>query len=152
MDGAVSWPTTSDELARWQEVLAAQEPPPWCPSSDLISIGGVFVCFPRGKVGVGNKGDAAWVGSAVTRGGEVIASATVNVVGHVPPCSGPRRWRWAGGCRDRFRELDPALVGACPVGVDLSSSNDQGISNFQRRKATEITISGPKLSDAVQRT
>lgn len=40
-------------------------------------MGGVFVCFPRDKVGVGNRGDTAWVGAAVLRGMEVIATATI---------------------------------------------------------------------------
>ncbi len=73
----LSWPTDSAALAQLQDGLAAAQPPPWRPPSGQIPVGGVFVCFPRGKVGVGNTGDAAWVGAAVTRGNEVIATATV---------------------------------------------------------------------------
>jgi deoxyribonuclease V len=47
------------------------------PIGQHITIGGCFVCFERGPSGPGRKGESAWAGAAVVRGGRVVESAVV---------------------------------------------------------------------------
>jgi deoxyribonuclease V len=58
------WPLTRDELMEEQLLLATLVPEPWLfdPSA---RVGGVFVCFPRGKSGPGQAGDQAWAAACV---------------------------------------------------------------------------------------
>jgi deoxyribonuclease V len=64
-----SWPRTREELIEEQLLLATLVPEPWLfePSA---RIGGVFVCFPRGKSGAGQTGDPAW--AAAGAGAETV--------------------------------------------------------------------------------
>jgi deoxyribonuclease V len=59
-----AWPRTRDELIEEQLLLATLVPEPWLfePSA---RIGGVFVCFERGKTGPGREGDQAWAAASV---------------------------------------------------------------------------------------
>jgi deoxyribonuclease V len=59
-----AWPRTRDELIEEQLLLATLVPEPWLfePSA---RIGGVFVCFERGKTGLGREGDQAWAAASV---------------------------------------------------------------------------------------
>jgi deoxyribonuclease V len=59
-----------EELIEEQLLLATLVPEPWLfePSA---RIGGVFVCFPRGKSGAGQTGDPAWAAACV--GAETVA-------------------------------------------------------------------------------
>ncbi len=54
-----AWPRKREELIEEQLLLATLVPEPWLfePSA---RVGGVFVCFPRGKSGAGQAGDRAW--------------------------------------------------------------------------------------------
>ena len=61
----MGWPGSFDELMAEQERLGAARPPPWAPPVEAYSIGGCFVCFPRGKSGEGAKGDPGWAGAAL---------------------------------------------------------------------------------------
>ena len=70
------WPRTREELIKEQLLLATR-------------VGGVFVCFPRGKSGAGQTGDPAW---AAARVGE----ETVVVQGHVGAPYEPECLRCAG--------------------------------------------------------
>jgi deoxyribonuclease V len=72
-----AWPASADELTEVQKELARAAPPPWQPSGGHIAIGGCFVCFERGPSGAGRKGESAWAGAAVVRGGRVVESAVV---------------------------------------------------------------------------
>jgi len=62
----MSWPTTADELAAWQEELARRRVRAWSPAP-ASAVGACVVCFPRGKTGAGARGDRAWA-AAVARG------------------------------------------------------------------------------------
>ena len=74
----MTWPRTVEELERVQLELARQEPEPWQPARlEALLVGGVFVCFERGRAGAGSPGDRAWAGAAVTCGKEWRASAEV---------------------------------------------------------------------------
>jgi deoxyribonuclease V len=59
-----TWPRTREELIEEQELLATLVPEPWLFDSGA-RVGGVFVCFPRGKSGAGQAGDPAWAAACV---------------------------------------------------------------------------------------
>jgi deoxyribonuclease V len=69
-----AWPRTREELIEEQLLLATLVPQPWLPEPDA-RVGGVFVCFPRGKSGPGREGDQAWAAACV-------GEETVVVPGH----------------------------------------------------------------------
>ncbi len=69
------WPRTEDELVAEQLRLAALEPQLWTPPGDEWTIGGCFVCFPRGYGGVGDTGDRAWAGAALGSSCETLQTA-----------------------------------------------------------------------------
>jgi deoxyribonuclease V len=59
-----TWPRTREELIEEQELLATLAPDPWLFALSA-RVGGVFVCFPRGKTGPGQAGDPAWAAACV---------------------------------------------------------------------------------------
>lgn len=59
-----AWPLTREELIEEQERLAALQPGPWRFEPDA-QIGGVFLCFARGKSGPGRAGDPGWAAASV---------------------------------------------------------------------------------------
>jgi len=61
-----AWPRTREELIEEQEWLATLVPEPWL-FEPGVRIGGVFVCFARGKSGPGQAGDKAWAAANVGR-------------------------------------------------------------------------------------
>ncbi len=71
----MDWPGSFDELIEEQVRLAAARPPAWAPSPEPSWIGGCFVCFPRGKPGVGAKGDRGWAGAALVSPERSLATA-----------------------------------------------------------------------------
>ena len=73
----VTWPETEDELIAVQERLAQETPEPWMSPSRPYAIGGCFVCFPRGKHGVGSAGDPGWAAAVVFEGARVVARGAV---------------------------------------------------------------------------
>jgi hypothetical protein len=54
-----AWPQTREELIEEQLRLGALDPPPWRFTPEA-RVGGVFVCFARGRSGPGSAGDPAW--------------------------------------------------------------------------------------------
>jgi deoxyribonuclease V len=60
------WPRTREELIEEQEWLATLDPAPWLVEPGA-RIGGVFVCFARGKSGPGQAGDKAWAAANLGR-------------------------------------------------------------------------------------
>ncbi|MGH3329463.1 MAG: endonuclease V, partial [Streptomycetales bacterium] len=60
------WPASAEDLLSLQHTLGREAPSPWRPP-DLLTIGGCFVCFPRGHAGLGAAGDPAWAGAALCR-------------------------------------------------------------------------------------
>jgi deoxyribonuclease V len=59
-----SWPDTAEDLVAEQRRLAAIEPEPWGPERGPLTVGGCWVCFPRGLTGAGAAGDPAWAAGA----------------------------------------------------------------------------------------
>jgi deoxyribonuclease V len=68
----LAWPHTREELIEEQSRLAALEPTVWRFAPDA-TVGGVFVCYPRGQSGRGHAGDPAWVAACVGRATTVVA-------------------------------------------------------------------------------
>jgi deoxyribonuclease V len=66
-----AWPHTRDELIEEQTRLGALEPTSWRFEPDA-KVGGVFLCFARGKSGPGQAGDPAWTAACVGRGTTVV--------------------------------------------------------------------------------
>jgi deoxyribonuclease V len=60
----LAWPLTREELIEEQPRLAALGPATWRFEPEA-QIGGVFVCFARGKSGPGQAGDAAWAAACI---------------------------------------------------------------------------------------
>jgi deoxyribonuclease V len=75
-----AWPTTAEELVRAQEKLARAAPPRWRPAGEDLAAAACLVCFERGRSGPGRKGETAWGGAAVIRGGRLVAHAAVTGV------------------------------------------------------------------------
>ncbi|HET8603916.1 MAG TPA: endonuclease V [Marmoricola sp.] len=72
MPGGLSdWPVGPEALAIEQERVAALVDEPWRPGRE-VSVGGCWVCFPRGATGPGAAGDAAWTAAVELRGGRVV--------------------------------------------------------------------------------
>ncbi len=80
MDGP--WPDTAETLIAEQLRLAAVQTEPWPPAAYLhrsarsesrfaaeqVTVGGCWVCFPRGLTGTGAAGEPAWAAAVVRRG------------------------------------------------------------------------------------
>ena len=62
----LAWPLTREELIEEQTRLAALGPATWRFEPEA-RIGGVFVCFARGKSGPRQAGDAAWAAACIGR-------------------------------------------------------------------------------------
>jgi deoxyribonuclease V len=67
------WPASAEELRVAQLELGRAEPPPWRPTGEPLA-GGCFVCFGRGKRGVGAAGDPGWAGAALTDGRSAVVA------------------------------------------------------------------------------
>jgi deoxyribonuclease V len=78
MGSVKGWPGSEEELVREQRALRERRPEPWVPDPQESAVAGCFVCFGRGKIGAGSRGDAGWAGAALLRNG---ASVTVVVEG-----------------------------------------------------------------------
>ena len=59
------WPTDAEALDACQRRLAAVTPTAWEPPSSGPTVGGCWVCFPRGYAGPGRAGDPAWSAAVV---------------------------------------------------------------------------------------
>src|SRR3954469_5790699 len=70
MPSLVNWPESEEALERAQAALAGAAPPPWHPGA-APRIGGCLVCFARGAVGTGARGDPARAAAAMGADGPV---------------------------------------------------------------------------------
>jgi deoxyribonuclease V len=70
-----SWPRTADDLIAAQEELARATPRAWPAARDAARIAGCFVCFERGRSGLGAAGDRGWAAAClVGPSGEPVTS------------------------------------------------------------------------------
>lgn len=78
------WPVDAESLAAVQEELAAATPELWSPGTGSLSVGGCWVCFPRGLTGRGDAGDPAWAAAVVMRDRRVVGQHVVTGVTGAP--------------------------------------------------------------------
>ena len=72
------WPTDADTLIAYQRQLATAAPEPYTFDPSTTSIGGCWVCFPRGLVGPGTDHDQAWSAVVIMFGGRVAEQRVIN--------------------------------------------------------------------------
>jgi deoxyribonuclease V len=72
------WPPDADSLIAYQERLAAAASERWIFDPDTASIGGCWVCFPRGLVGPGSDHDPAWSAAVVMFAGRVVEQRVIS--------------------------------------------------------------------------
>jgi deoxyribonuclease V len=75
------WPGSEEELVEVQLALAAARPEPWRPERSDTPAGGCFLCFGRGKVGAGARGDPGWAGAALLREGSSVTAVATGEAG-----------------------------------------------------------------------
>ena len=79
------WPTDADSLIPCQRQLASATPEPWSSfEPSTTSVGGCWVCFPRGLVGGGTDHDPAWSAAAIMLNGRVIDQQAVSGTASAP--------------------------------------------------------------------
>ncbi len=74
------WPLEAAALVEEQRRLGALSPRPWAPPPAGYTIGGCFVCFPRGLEGRGAAGDRAWAGAVLLEPGRSPATSVIEGV------------------------------------------------------------------------
>ncbi len=82
------WPTDAEALAAAQRELARVSPPLWAPPGRELSLGAVWVCFPRGLTGPGAAGEPAWAAAVLLRGGRMLARRVVTGLARAPYAAG----------------------------------------------------------------
>jgi deoxyribonuclease V len=75
------WPGSEEELVEIQLALAGARPEPWRPDRAHTATGGCFLCFGRGKVGAGARGDPGWAGAALLRDGDSVTAVATGKAG-----------------------------------------------------------------------
>lgn len=73
----MEFPTLAVDLARAQELVETENPPPYAASAKALRIAGVFACFGRGGSGPGAAGDIGWAAAATLESGRCIDAAKV---------------------------------------------------------------------------
>jgi deoxyribonuclease V len=76
-----AWPGSEEELVQEQLALAAARPEPWLPEVSPPTTAGCFLCFGRGKVGAGARGDPGWAGAALLHDGRAVAVVVAGEAG-----------------------------------------------------------------------
>lgn len=62
---AAPWPTSAAHLVTVQEELARAEPEPWRFLAAVDRVAAAFVCFARGRSGLGRTGDPGWAAACL---------------------------------------------------------------------------------------
>jgi deoxyribonuclease V len=72
------WPSDADSLIDYQLQLATAAPEPSTLDPRMASIGGCWVCFPRGLTGPGTDHDPAWCAAVIMLGGKVVEQRVIS--------------------------------------------------------------------------
>jgi deoxyribonuclease V len=72
------WPADADSLIDYQRQLATVAPEPYPVDPTTASIGGCWVCFPRGLTGPGTDHDPAWCAAVIMFRGRVVEQQVIN--------------------------------------------------------------------------
>jgi deoxyribonuclease V len=79
------WPSDADSLIAYQQQqLATATPEPSTIDPSTASIGGCWVCFPRGLAGPGTDHDPAWCATVIMLGGKVVEQQVINGTAGAP--------------------------------------------------------------------
>jgi deoxyribonuclease V len=78
------WPSDADSLIAYQRQLATAAPEPYTVDPSAASIGGCWVCFPRGLVGPGTDHDQAWSAAVIMFGGRVVEQRVITGIAGAP--------------------------------------------------------------------
>jgi deoxyribonuclease V len=78
------WPSDADSLIAYQRQLATAAPEPYTVDPSAASIGGCWVCFPRGLVGPGTDHDQAWSAVVIMFGGRVVEQRVITGIASAP--------------------------------------------------------------------
>jgi deoxyribonuclease V len=78
------WPTDADSLIAYQHQLATAAPEPYTFDQSTTSIGGCWVCFPRGLVGPGTDHDQGWAAVVIMSGGRVAEQRMISGTARAP--------------------------------------------------------------------
>ncbi len=79
-----NWPTTADELIRFQDNLRHRVSPSWRPGESPLVVGACFVCFGPGPSSAGARGDPGLAGAALLRDRKVIVTTVVKGTAGAP--------------------------------------------------------------------
>jgi deoxyribonuclease V len=72
------WPADADSLIAYQQQLATAAPGPFALDLGTASIGGCWVCFPRGLRGPGTDHDPAWCAAVIMSKGRVVEERMIS--------------------------------------------------------------------------
>jgi deoxyribonuclease V len=78
------WPANADLLIAYQQQLAIAAPEPCTLDRGTMSIGGCWVCFPRGLVGPGTDHDPAWCAAVIMFGDRVVEQRMITGIAGAP--------------------------------------------------------------------
>jgi deoxyribonuclease V len=78
------WPADADSLIAYQQQLAIAAPEPYALDPGRLSIGGCWVCFPRGLVGRGTDHDPAWCAAVIMFEGRVVEQQMISGTAAAP--------------------------------------------------------------------
>src|SRR5829696_8722619 len=78
------WPTDADSLIAYQRQLTSAAPEPDSFDLSTATIGGCWVCFPRGLVGPGTDHDQAWGGVVIMLRGGVTEQRVISGTAAAP--------------------------------------------------------------------
>jgi deoxyribonuclease V len=78
------WPSDADSLIAYQQQLAIAAPEPSTLDPGTMSIGGCWVCFPRGLVGRGTDHDPAWCAAVIMFEGRVVEQQMISGTAAAP--------------------------------------------------------------------
>ena len=78
------WPADADALIAYQQQLAIAAPEPRTLDPGTASIGGCWVCFPRGLAGSGTDHDPAWCAAVIMSEGRVVEEQMISGTAGAP--------------------------------------------------------------------
>jgi deoxyribonuclease V len=105
------WPADTASLIACQQQLAIVAPEPYAFDPGTMSIGGCWVCFPRGLVGRGTDHDPAWCAAVIMFEGRVVEQQMISGTAAAPYVPGLMALR--------LGPLMEQAVRALSVGPDL---------------------------------
>ena len=105
------WPANADSLIAYQQQLAIAAPEPYALDPGTMSVGGCWVCFPRGLVGRGTDHDPAWCAAVIMFEGRVVEQQMISGTAAAPYVPGLMALR--------LGPLMEQAVRALSVGPDL---------------------------------